>query len=160
MKPKRRVMCPDCHRPKMLFETERKANDFIRWNADSMEYGSETLRAYYCPSCCGWHISHHEHQERYEQQTDRLIDAYHRRIKKHGATRIDKLLTNEGERTARRAAEIWKDLPVDIRLAQDKSRVKRLLTKYFEQNGIDDTAGQLRGEIYRLWRENGAKKYL
>ena len=144
----------------MLFETERKANDFIRWNADSMEYGSDTLRAYYCPSCCGWHISHHEHQERYEQQTDRLIDAYHRRIKKHGATRIDKLLTNEGERTARRAAEIWKDLPVDIRLAQDKSRVKRLLTKYFEQNGIDDTAGQLRGEIYRLWRENGTKKYL
>lgn len=30
MKPKNRVMCPDCGRSKMLFETETKANNFIK----------------------------------------------------------------------------------------------------------------------------------
>ena len=153
MKPKRRVMCPDCMRPKMLFETERKAQDFIRWNASSMEYGGDTLRAYYCPACCGWHISHHWHKERYDRQTDQLIDAYHRRVKK--GTRIDKLLTDEGERIVREALEIFRNLPENVRNAQDKSKVKRGIRKYCHENNIDDSNGQLRCEIYRLWRQNG-----
>jgi len=51
-------MCPACWRPKMLFNTKRKALNFIKWNKDELEYGGETLRAYYCKYCCGWHISH------------------------------------------------------------------------------------------------------
>ncbi len=59
MKPTRnRVMCPDCWRLKMLFKTRKKAINFIKWNRDELEYGGETLRAYYCRACCGWHISH------------------------------------------------------------------------------------------------------
>ena len=65
MKPKRRIYCPDCGKPKMLFETERKAQDFIRWNSDDMGAHGDELRAYYCPSCCGWHVSHKKHREDY-----------------------------------------------------------------------------------------------
>ena len=152
MKPKRRVMCPDCNRQKMFFETERKANDFIRWNGGDLAHGNDTLRAYYCPSCCGWHISHHEHQERYDRQTESMIDAYHRLVHRRGASRIDKLLTSEGQDIARRAAEIFRDLPDDIRNAQEKLRVKNAIGKYFSQAGIKDPNGHLRHEIYRLWR--------
>lgn len=81
MKPKNRIWCPDCGRPKMLFKTERKAQDFIRWNGGDMKYGGDKLRAYYCPSCCGWHISHHRHMERYDRQTDQLLGAYRRRVR-------------------------------------------------------------------------------
>ncbi len=79
MRPKHRVWCPDCQRPKMLFETERKAQDFIQWNGDDMEYGADTLRAYYCPACCGWHISHRGHRSWYDRQTEQMIH----RIKEH-----------------------------------------------------------------------------
>ena len=57
MRPKNRVMCPDCGKQKMLFETERKAQDFLRWNSAEIP-GGESLRPYYCKACCGWHLTH------------------------------------------------------------------------------------------------------
>jgi hypothetical protein len=39
MKPTHRIFCPDCGKPKMLFETERKAQDFLKWNASEIEGG-------------------------------------------------------------------------------------------------------------------------
>lgn len=75
MKPKNRVFCPDCGRQKMLFETERKAQDFIRWNSDGMQNG-ELLHPYYCKACCGWHISHVAHKEEYDSRMDDRISMY------------------------------------------------------------------------------------
>ena len=76
-KPKNRVMCPDCGRQKMLFESESKANSFIKWNKDEIENGDE-LRAYYCPACCGWHISHQKFHKDMEGRTDKLIENYNK----------------------------------------------------------------------------------
>ena len=39
MKPTHKIFCPDCGRQKMLFETERKAQDFLKWNADEIQGG-------------------------------------------------------------------------------------------------------------------------
>lgn len=75
-KPKNRIMCPDCGRAKMLFETEAKANNFIKFNSDTFENGEE-LRVYYCPACCGYHISSKPHKRSYDSQTDRLLKAYY-----------------------------------------------------------------------------------
>jgi len=49
----------DCRRTKMLFETEKKALDFIKWNADEVmeETGRKPVRAYHCRLCMGWHLS-------------------------------------------------------------------------------------------------------
>ena len=74
-KPKNRIMCPDCGKQKMLFESEAKANNFIKFNKDTIENGDK-LRAYYCPACCGWHISHQKFHKDMEGRTDKIIEAY------------------------------------------------------------------------------------
>lgn len=79
-KPKNRIMCPDCGRPKMFFETEAKAKNFIKFNGNDVEYRGE-LRAYYCPACAGYHISSKEYKKNYDSQTDRLIEAYKKQMK-------------------------------------------------------------------------------
>ena len=60
MKPIRnRVFCLDCKGTKMLFATEAKANNFIRFNTDEImeETGKAPVRSYYCESCGGWHTT-------------------------------------------------------------------------------------------------------
>ena len=72
---KNRVMCPECNRHKMLFDTESKANNFIKFNGNDFEHQNE-LRVYFCPSCGGYHISSKEYKSSYSNSTDRLINAY------------------------------------------------------------------------------------
>lgn len=80
MKPTRnRVMCPDCWRAKMLFETKAKAQRFIDFNGSYLPFGGDRLRPYYCPACCGWHISHMEYSDAYEGRTDRMISEYQKK---------------------------------------------------------------------------------
>lgn len=74
-KPKNRIMCPDCGRAKMLFETEAKAKNFIKFNGDVIYHDGE-LRVYFCPACGGYHISSKEYKKSYDTTTDRLISAY------------------------------------------------------------------------------------
>lgn len=72
-------MCPDCGKPKMLFSTEKEAQNFIKWNSSEMEHG-QTLRPYYCPACCGYHISHKKHYTGFDNRTDHMINDYHRSL--------------------------------------------------------------------------------
>ncbi len=63
MKPKHnRVMCPDCFRQKMLFETQKQADNFIKWNGDDIDTNGGELRSYYCKCCGGWHITSKPHR--------------------------------------------------------------------------------------------------
>lgn len=60
MKPvKNRVYCQDCGRIKMLFDSEEKANRFIKYNKDEIESenGKSPVRAYNCKMCGGWHVT-------------------------------------------------------------------------------------------------------
>lgn len=60
MKPTRnQFYCFDCGRTKMLFESQKKAENFIRFNkAEFEEEGKKVpVRAYYCEACCGWHVT-------------------------------------------------------------------------------------------------------
>lgn len=60
MKPiKNRYFCNGCNRVKMLFKSEKKAENFIKYNSDEIlnETGIAPVRAYYCPFCGGWHIT-------------------------------------------------------------------------------------------------------
>ena len=59
MKPKKRVFCPFCGYSKMLFETEKKANLYLKYNADDVleENGRKPIRTYYCEACGGWHVT-------------------------------------------------------------------------------------------------------
>jgi hypothetical protein len=60
MKPKKnKVFCRDCGRTKMLFETEKKANNFIAFNQEEIETesGYAPQRSYFCQFCGGWHTT-------------------------------------------------------------------------------------------------------
>ena len=60
MKPtKNRVFCRDCERTKMLFETEKKAENFIVFNQEEIkeESGIAPQRSYFCQFCGGWHVT-------------------------------------------------------------------------------------------------------
>lgn len=54
--PKNRVFCPDCKRQKMKFDSQKEAEDFIKWNKDNFE-DKIPSRIYWCDACCGYHIT-------------------------------------------------------------------------------------------------------
>jgi len=56
IKPKNRVYCADSMRPKMKFETEKEARNFIKWNHDNFDEKVPS-RVYWCEACCGYHIT-------------------------------------------------------------------------------------------------------
>ena len=56
IKPKNRVFCPDSMRLKMKFNTQKEAEDFIKWNHDHFE-NKIPSRVYWCDACCGYHIT-------------------------------------------------------------------------------------------------------
>lgn len=63
MKPtKNKVFCRDCNRPKMLFPSEEKALNFIKFNSEEIAEESEKVpvRAYFCDFCNGWHVTSSE----------------------------------------------------------------------------------------------------
>lgn len=60
MKPTRnKIHCPECGRTKMLFESEEKAINFMRFNNEQIieETGKAPIRAYYCNACGGYHLT-------------------------------------------------------------------------------------------------------
>lgn len=59
MKPKNRVFCVQCNRSKLLFESESKAKNFIKFNAEEIrkENGKAPNRVYFCESCGGYHVT-------------------------------------------------------------------------------------------------------
>ena len=78
MKPKNRVFCYDCGRPKLLFETEKKALNFIKFNADEIneESGFKPERAYYCMACGGYHVTHNK-EKICKSSTEKALERYH-----------------------------------------------------------------------------------
>jgi len=60
MKPTRnRVYCIGCKHQKMLFESQAKADNFIKYNRDEIASLTNKVpsRSYYCSFCCGWHVT-------------------------------------------------------------------------------------------------------
>lgn len=59
MKPKNRYFCVGCQRPKMLFETKSKADNFLKFNEKDFDKSAKgaPVRSYFCSFCGGWHIS-------------------------------------------------------------------------------------------------------
>lgn len=78
MKPtKNKHFCSGCGRYKMLFESEAKANNFIKFNGNEIleETGKAPVRSYYCEFCGGYHVTSKESPEEGE-----LLDNRDRRI--------------------------------------------------------------------------------
>lgn len=63
-----RVFCPDCGRQKQLFDTEERANRFIKRCGPNINAYGGKLRAYWCPTCLGYHITHVDYDEKYDKR--------------------------------------------------------------------------------------------
>lgn len=83
MKPiKSRIYCPECGRQKILFETEKKALNFIKFNSEEIEEesGRAPIRAYYCEFCGGWHVTSSTHYSESKTSANAFIKAYNQDI--------------------------------------------------------------------------------
>ena len=148
MKPtNNRVYCIGCKHPKMLFETQTKADNFIKFNRDEIASSSEKVptRNYYCSFCCGWHVTSVEDEGKAEANDKRDENTWHQimslRRKKLPLTEegqklsemlvvtqslIQKcqrqlLLTNLGE-----ALELMKDLVLEFSIIEDRARRQKI----------------------------------
>jgi hypothetical protein len=94
MKPtKNRVYCKDSGRHKMLFENEKKANLFIKFNSEEIESeaGYSPNRSYYCMFCNGWHVTSSKEHINVKSKTEIVLDLYkHDKEKKAKIAEIKK----------------------------------------------------------------------
>lgn len=115
-------MCPDCGHKKMLFETEAKANTFIKFNGSEINSHGNPLRPYFCPACGGWHISSHKYNSKYENRTDKLIDDYKRSMK-NAELKLPSVRESLEQEVKRIASHI------DVNDFETKAALKRYITE-------------------------------
>lgn len=63
MKPNKSIVyCNNCERRKILFDSEKSAENFMKFNNDEirLKSGRNPIRSYYCVFCMGWHITSKE----------------------------------------------------------------------------------------------------
>lgn len=96
-KPKNRIFCYEANRQKIVFETEKKALMFIKYNGSDIEQerGYKPIRAYYCQCCDGWHVTSHEDRKvKGRSITDKVVEAYYKDKENKKNKQIDVLLKN------------------------------------------------------------------
>ena len=88
MKPKNnRIFCIGCHHSKMLFATQAKAENFIKFNSEDIAAHSNKVpsRSYYCSFCCGWHVTSIDDDNLARQRDERdakVWEVIKRKVKK------------------------------------------------------------------------------
>lgn len=73
---KNRVWCPGCRSPRMLFQTEKEAERFIKFNGSDIIDNVSKLRVYFCEGCGGYHITSHAKKDVKRTGTQNIIVAY------------------------------------------------------------------------------------
>jgi hypothetical protein len=146
-----RVMCPDCGKPKMLFESESKANNFIKWNGGDIETNGGELRAYFCPACGGYHITSKPFKPSYEHNTENLIERYKKDLKVQTMKVDGKMKCDEIDMKAEELlVEFVKELPKAMKF--EKSGLRDLLDGWIKVNAIEVDYGVLsilRSKLYK-----------
>ena len=69
------MFCRECNRPKMLFDEENQALNFLKFNTEEYD-GKAPMRAYYCNACMGWHITSKEGESYTNPLVDKVINQY------------------------------------------------------------------------------------
>ena len=137
MKPKKnQIFCVACGRPKMLFETKAKADNFIKFNSSEMmeESGKAPIRSYYCEICGGYHVTSNNsksHAEWLDIRDNALAEEVDRRVKANLKPKSNQKQTNQEPRS-----KGAKEKKLDIRELLEQSDI--LMTK-----GMLDEAGEL-----------------
>lgn len=103
----------------MLFPTQEKAENFIRFNADDIgEEGSTPCRSYFCASCGGWHVTKRK-DDGYYRKRDQAMQAVH-----DDMVRLRTVMTEfNSSYNKKRAAEF------QVKLEEGKQCLERLKSK-------------------------------
>ena len=125
-----------CGRPKMLFETKAKADNFIKFNSSEImeESGKAPIRSYYCEICGGYHVTSNNsktHAEWLDIRDKVLAEEVDRRIKANLKPESNQKQTNQEPKS-----KGAKENKLDILEQLEQSDI--LMTK-----GMLDEAGEL-----------------
>lgn len=137
MKPtKNQIFCVACGRPKMLFETKAKADNFIKFNSSEImeESDKAPIRSYYCEICGGYHVTSNNsktHAEWLDIRDKVLAEEVDRRIKANLKPESNQKQTNQEPKS-----KGAKENKLDILEQLEQSDI--LMTK-----GMLDEAGEL-----------------
>ena len=125
-----------CGRPKMLFETKAKADNFIKFNSSEImeESGKAPIRSYYCEICGGYHVTSNNsktHAEWLDNRDKVLAEEVDRRVKANLKPESNQKQTNQEPKS-----KGAKENKLDILEQLEQSDI--LMTK-----GMLDEAGEL-----------------
>ena len=125
-----------CGRPKMLFETKAKADNFIKFNSSEImeESDKAPIRSYYCEICGGYHVTSNNsktHAEWLDIRDKVLAEEVDRRIKANLKPESNQKQTNQEPKS-----KGAKENKLDILEQLEQSDI--LMTK-----GMLDEAGEL-----------------
>jgi uncharacterized membrane protein YhiD involved in acid resistance len=167
MKPtKNKVFCKNCERTKMLFETEKKAENFIKFNKEEIESesGYSPQRSYYCVFCGGWHttslkeklnLSRNERMfEQYIQEKETIITKNNKPENKEDKNKKIKNLENKVKEMNISQKEMF--------FLENIDNTKKEIEQLCSNNNIDKIhLKELRQNLeilYIVRKQNGLKK--
>lgn len=136
MKPtKNKVFCKDCGKTKMLFETQKKADNFIKFNQEEIltDAGFAPQRSYFCVFCGGWHTTHLK--EEFGKSKKEII--------------LENYLTEKAKKTVPNTPEIDKKEKRIKIIAELENQIKEMNTSQME-SFFTEQINQLRKEINEL----------
>ena len=126
MKPtKNQFFCSDCSKIKMRFETEDKANRFLKFNANEIEEetGLRPERSYHCIACDSWHITSKKEVWNIKSKSEVVIEKY-KQYKEEKKQNKTKIIANQRE--FRKIEDIKKQENINIKEQTDKeTKAKR-----------------------------------
>ena len=137
MKPtKNRVFCKDCGKLKMLFETEKKAENFIKFNSDAIaeETGYKPERCYFCTYCDGWHVTSQKEYWAIKSRTEKILDLYEQEKEKQAQAKAELTLIRTEKRKELKESleEIEKNILILECSAKNTTCYRERLNKVFE----------------------------
>jgi len=160
-----RVVCPACGRMKMVFETEKKAQNFMKFNNQNFDNTEVVpVRAYYCAACGGWHVTKRKTWNKYkEDPAEKLVRAYKNATEKK-PKRSKEVRNKEEEKNKTLLYDAAYKLVCDLRykyahnrslldleeLRKAKQAVEEL-EKHPDKTSYRKKTSQLEGAIETLW---------
>ncbi len=115
----------------MVFETEKKAQNFMKFNNQNFDTDVVPVRAYYCSACGGWHVTKRKTwNTKKEDPLDKLVKAYKvATTKKKKKEKVPNLRTREeilaiqGQKAALYQVAYKKVCDLRYRLSHEREKV-------------------------------------
>ena len=108
----------------------------MKFNMDAVNpKGDRTMRVYYCPACCGYHISSHKYKG--GNRTEKLISAYRNDLAKgHGTDTV--AVYNLLNELRQKRFETRKEVNDFLRKKTGFTRatLDKVRQKYYKEKGI------------------------